>query len=568
MADKYKFKEEWMRAYVRSGPGKAYGQVGLIYGKDKETYTVTQTKNNWMKVEEKNGWIPKLDSDGSSLFKKVSTSSSKKVEVEEETTLEEVDEESYAYVPTHSIIQTSAAEFNSDLESNFTITSLRGIYGMPYQFMESVDPRIEVGDSKSGKIGRKYAREIVASLPILLMTAGKPVFMGKYSKKDRENILEQYIGIAAGDDNKLLDTVFSEDYGKYYSLEYAYNDYMKYVNAMCRASARFLGVHDIEVDGEKLDSKDWGTNVNENFSKLFTVYRGCVAWYCDSDNSVSENFDNSTTESQLASKVNSVSDMGRELNFLLGTVKSETGVALDQFTSQENLTSNMENVNDFISKTLGNNGLSGIFSSIANTAQTAISGGKIVFPEIWSGSSFSRSYNVNLKFVSPDGDDLSVYLNIIVPMLHLLGFVLPREAEKSHGYISPFLVRAFYKGMFNVDMGIITDLSFNKGKESAWTASGLPTVVEASFTIKDLYSDLYMTSMDGIKYNMMNNIMLMDYLANTCGVNINDVDIRRSIDMFLTMNLKNRAKDVVRMNIVGAMDQWITNKWANIFSKF
>lgn len=568
MADKYKFAKDYMRAYVHSGPGINYPHTGLVYGENKEEYTVTETKGNWLKAENV-GWICRIDKDGSTIFKKVKTNSAKKVEAEkEEKKEEEIDEESYAYVPTHELIQTSEAEFDDSLENNFTISNIRGIFGMPYQFMESADPRIETRSSTSDTIGRKYAREIVAPLPILLMTAGKPIFMGKYSSKDRKTILKDFVDIFAGDDNKLLDTVFSEEYGKYYSLEYAYKEYFKYVNPMCRVAARMMNVHNIEVDGEKLGTEDWSFKSNNNFNKLFSVYRGCTAWYCDSDTNVSDSFGNSTTESLLASKVNTVSEYGRELNFILGTVKSETGVALDKFVSQDNLNQNMENMEDFVNKTLGNSGLSGIFGSIANTAQTALSGGKIVFPEIWSSSDFSRQYNVNLKLVSPDGDNLSVYLNIIVPMLHLLGFVLPREAEKSHGYISPFLVRAFYKGMFNVDMGIIIDLQFTKGKESAWTASGVPTVVEVSFTIKDLYSDLYMTNMDGIKYNMMNNIMLMDYISNTCGVNINDVDIRRSIELFLMMNIENRVKDTYRINIVARFDQFVTNKWANIFSKF
>ena len=329
-----------------------------------------------------------------------------------------------------------------------------------------------------------------------------------------------------------------------------------------------MNLQDRVVDGQKLENKSWAKDTNDSFNKLFSVYRGCTAWYCDSETSISDSFSNGTTESMLSSKINSVSEYGRELNFLLGTVKTQTGVALDKFTSEENLASNMENVDNFISSALGNNGLSGVFSSITNAAQTVIAGGKLVFPEIWSDSSFSRSYNINLKLVSPDGDDLSIYLNIIVPMLHLLALVLPREASSSHGYISPFLVRAFYKGLFNVDMGIITDLSFNKGKEAAWTASGLPTIVDVSFTIKDLYNDMYMTNMDNMKHDMMDNIILMDYISNMCGVNINEVDIIRAIDLFLIQKGANRIADTWRLRIFGSVDQWVTNKWQNLFGRF
>ena len=94
-----------------------------------------------------------------------------------------------------------------------------------------------------------------------------------------------------------------------------------------------------------------------------------------------------------------------------------------------------------------------------------------------------------------------------------------REYKRKEEYKSPFLVRAFYKGLFNVDMGIITDLTFTKGKEAAWSKSGIPLTVDVSFTIKDLYNDMYITNMDSMKYNMMNifhilKTYILSFLSN------------------------------------------------------
>ena len=596
MADIFKIAESWMGVWVRSGPGTKYSKKSVIYGKDNKEYKVTERKNKyWLKIPDLNGWCCERDANGMIVMKmtkkgasedekvendKSSTSTTVNAQEEQKKAEEEkakeaataLDEESFAYVPEYEPISISApTSFTTSLEDNFTISNISGIFGMPYQFMANSDPRVT---NASDGIGRKYAREIVSHMPLLLMTPGKPVFMSKYTEKDKQNILERFIHSAAGDEEGIRNTVLSDKgFGKYYSLEYAYNDYFQYVNPMCRIAARIMNVHDIDVNGSKLDSYNWAKNTNENFNKIFSVYKGCTAWYCESENNISDSFSNGTTESMLASKINSLSDYGRELNFILGTVKSGTGVALDKFTSAENLASNMENVEQFIGTALGNNNLSSIFRSITSSAQTVMAGGKLVFPEIWSESSFARSYNINLKLVSPDGDDLSIYLNIIVPMLHLLGLVLPRQAADtnygfSYGYISPFLVRAFYKGFFNVDMGIITDLSFSKGKESAWTSSGVPTTVDVSFTIKDLYSDMYMTSMDSMKNNMLKNIILMDYIANMCGVNINEVDVYRGIELYFTQNIENRVKDTWRMKIWGNLDQWVSNKYQNIFGKF
>ena len=381
------------------------------------------------------------------------------------------------------------------------------------------------------------------------------------------SILKEIVKVAGDKSSDIGNIVLdNKKFGKYYSLEPSYKEYFEYVNAMCHAAARIMNVHDVVVDGTRLGHYNWMNKANANFNKLFSVYRGCTAWYCQSETSISDSFSNGLTDSIIGSKINSVSDIGREVNFVMGSIRYDKGSLLDKFTSSENLDSSIQNVNDFINSKLAEKGTSGIFNSITNAAATVALGGKLVFPQLWSDFNFSRDYSINLKFVSPDGDDLSIYLNIIVPMLHLLALVLPREAAATHGYISPFLVRAFYKGLFNVDMGMITNLSFEKGKEGAWTNSGLPTVVEANFTITDLYNDMYMSKEKG-KTNILNNIILMDYIANLCGVNINEPDIYRAIEL-IGMQLENRVADTWRMKIWGSLDQWVNKKYLNLFSKF
>lgn len=588
MGDIYKITETWINIWIKDGPGVKYSNKGIICGKDKKTYEVTERKNkHWLKIPSLNGWCCEIDSTGNKVMKMVQKDSTKISYDDQISTYDKQttttknknntteSEESYAYVPDYSPLSTtSSADFSNSLEQNFTISNIRGIFGMPYQFMNNVDTRIT--DSANG-IGRKYANEIVSYMPLLLITPGVPIFMSTYSDKDKSTILGKLISEATGFTTGINDTVLSDQgFGKYYSLQYAYKEYFEYVNPMCRIAARYMNLQNVEIDGTKLDSFEWSQHVNENFSKLFSIYHGCTAWYCESENNISDSFSNGTTESMIASKINdSASSLAREANFLLGTVKSSTGkgALLDKFINEDSFKNSMGAVENIINDTLGHDGIGGIFSSLAGAAKTVASGGKLVFPELWSESSFQRSYNISLKLVSPDGDDLSIYLNIIVPMLHLLALALPRQADDnadgySYGYISPFLVRAFYKGFFNVDMGIITDLTFSKGTNSAWNSNGVPTIVDVNFTIKDLYSDLYMSSMKNMKNNMLKNISLMDYIGNMCGININEVDVFRGIEIFFTQNVENRVKDLWRMKIWGSLDQFIFNKYTNIFSKF
>ena len=572
MADIYKIAQSWMSVWVHAGPSTSYPHVGVIYGRNNESYTVTDRQNSyWLKIGE-GRWACDRDWNGMIVMVKTGSTNTQPAapppDPEPKQVDEQVDEESYAYVPSdYNSNGVTMKEFKDSLDANLTISNLRGIFGMPYQFMAVADRRLT---SNSGSIGRKYGKEIVASMPLLLMTAGLPVFMAEYSDKDRATILSKFVQSASGQEASIKEVVLSQDFGKYYSLRYAYEEYFEYVNPMCRVAARMMNLQDESIDGTKLDEYVWANNVNDHFNKLFSIYRHCIAFYCDSDTSISDNWTNGTSESMIGQKVNSLSDYGREFQFLLGTInsKTESGSLLDKFTDSKTLTDSMTAINDLVADTLGGGSVSNIFKSLTSSIQTVVSGGKLVFPELWSDSSFSRSYDVKLKLVTPDADDLSVYLNIIVPILHLMAFVLPREMDHGHGYQSPFLVRAFYKGLFNVDMGIMTDLSITKGKESAWTPSGVPSIVEVSFTIKDLYSDMYMTSMKSMKSNMMNNIILMDYISNLCGVNINEMDVIRGIDLFLTQNIKNRITDIWHMKIHVGLDQYITNKVQSIFGKF
>ena len=66
-------------------------------------------------------------------------------------------------------------EIMSVLRSN-----INGIFGLPYQFMESVDPRITGTD-----VGAKYAEKIIARWPLLFLTPCKQVFMKDFDQTDQ-----------------------------------------------------------------------------------------------------------------------------------------------------------------------------------------------------------------------------------------------------------------------------------------------------------------------------------------------------------------------------------------------
>jgi hypothetical protein len=461
------------------------------------------------------------------------------------------------------------AAYQSQLSEGLRVQDLRGILGMPHQFNALTDPRIDDSEDDQA-FGRTYAEKIIKQIPLLLMTPGIPSFMSSYSKAQKRTVIEKVI---TGVTTAGLDALINESSGKYYSLKYSYTDYFYYVNAMLRSAAYFLEIQDKEVDGKKLGTMNWlyysndGSDIfgHEGLSRFLGPYAGAIAFYADAGTTVDDSFSNSTTQSQLSSSLNSLSDQGREMNFLIGNVGSEVGLKVDKLSGMDDLSSQVDSLRKSVDDILGSGN---IMSNILNKAQTILAGGRMVFPEIWSDSSFSRSYSCKMKLISPCGSKLSVFLNILVPIYHLLAFCLPRQSI-GQSYYSPFLIRAYYKGLFNVDMGIMTGLSITKGAEGEWTPDGIPTVAEVSFEIKDLYDGMFMSkATDTRDINIMSNITELDYIANSCGVNVNDQEVYRTIKMYKALNFTGNFEDKISIGIFANIGQYFNQKMNDLFGVF
>lgn len=467
----------------------------------------------------------------------------------------------------------SADEYKSKLKSGLRVRNLRGVLGMPHQFLPTADPRIDdnagVGDVDA--FGRVYSEKIIKNIPLLLMTPGVPKFMSAFDKKTRDTTLGQFL--SAYNKSTNVNDLLNGENGKFYSLKFAYNEYYYYVNAMLRTAAVYLGLGNEEIDGVKLGTNDWSNDTSKgnalydsSYATFLKPYYGCVAFYADVGTSIDDSFSNSTTESSLVSgTLNSLSDKAREINFLVGSVGSQVGLSYDTIEGLTGAGDAFEDIGTKVDEMLGKKGF---LSNILNKGSTILAGGRLVFPEIWSDSSFSRSYSCSMKLVSPSGDKLSVYWNILVPIYHLLAFTMPREAT-DQAYFSPFLVRGYYKGLFNVDMGIIPGLSVTKGDEGEWTVDGIPTVANVSFEIKDLYEGMYMSkiSKDGKAQGILSNIQELDYIANSCGINVNDQEVMRMIKLVTALQVSN-INDKITLGIFGNISQFFNQKMNNIFGVF
>ena len=158
-------------------------------------------------------------------------------------------------------------------------------------------------------------------------------------------------------------------------------------------------------------------------------------------------------------------------------------------------------------------------SRLINLTSNVVKGENIVFPEIYQSSSYSKDYNITVHLTTPYGSKLAYFLNIFVPMMHLIALAVPRQAT-GNSTRSPFLVKAYVDGIFSCNLGIVSNLSISKAADN-WNTSGLPNEVDVNLTIVDLYSSLSITPASQPQL-FVNNYSLIEFLATNCGLNLAD----------------------------------------------
>ena len=509
-------------AYIRKQADKTSDTIGVMIKNSLLTIKSTTDYNGYYKIDS-----PKEYKNGYILI--TSTTPIRGTDNVTKEDAENIKTGNYEY----DTVMNNLLNYSNESTSGVTMTDLlsnnfSGVYGMPYQFMKSVDRRLS-----GTKFGRKYTEKIVGRMPLLFLTPGKQSFMADFSTDEKKAVLSTLTDIGFGEGGSSgLDSILSRD-GKYYTFEFAYKEYFQYVNPMCNTVAKLLGIGSkkIDVGGYKnrLDIFDWSRAINSDFKSYFSGKEN-VMFYINSINSISESWSNDTRESSLVNTVNGLSDTAKEIQFIAGNA---LGTQVDAL-SNENYESTLSSINSVIDNYLSG---SNVLKGLSGNMTTVLSGGKLVFPELWSDSDCSRSYDIDLKLRSPDCDSVSVYMNIIVPFIHLLAMTAPRQMS-GNGYSAPFLVRAFYKGCFNVDMGIITSLSVSKGKEMSWNDDGLPTEMDISISIKDLYTSMFISNNKDIG-QMMNNTCLMDYLSNMAGLNIAKPELTRQLEVYFMLTAGN-----------------------------
>ena len=450
------------------------------------------------------------------------------------------------------------------------------IFGMPHQFLSTADCRI---DKKNDVFGYCFAKNIFMERPVVTLVPGTTNFLPDMSKQDKESFQSLMNDGVTSENKEVLQSIlasFEADGGqRYYDFKSDYPSYIRYVNLMCRTCAVYLGIGNLHAPGTETPYKyyDWGNympyegytvpkamqddkqafslkdtlsalyqKLTRLTSDIFIGYRQYTHFYVDPSTSVSESISNTAQKSQLEGMFDTAESVVKEANMILNSISDATSYVQNFLESATSKIMEIANTTTL-----------GFFNNIlGNAGQEVIHGANLIYPEIWMDSEYSKDYTIIVDLVSPYGTDEAIYLNIIVPMMHLLAYSLPRQST-ANSYVSPFLVKAFSKGQFSCEMGLVTSISFDKGADSSWSVNGLPTHVKVSMNIKDLYSKLMMTPAHKPSLFFSNQGMI-DYLGSLCGLDLTVPNITTKLETVKALLGEYRPQ-----NIVGRLYRNMTN---------
>lgn len=453
------------------------------------------------------------------------------------------------------------------------------VHGMPFQFTHYTDRRghsealygaatysitsAKKSDSGADFYGRVFAKEIVSNMPIVVVVPGTPEFM--------TNVKSGLFGSSATDTSEAkkwsslwsdltsdeFDSVFEKmvndsdgEAYQYFSMTVDTTGYFQYVNALCRTTAKMMGLGNVKFRGKACTEFDWeeyNTAADQDYSMFEEAIGadGGVSFAFDPLSSITDSLSNSTTESQFASMLNSISSKAKELSFLTGTV--DFGTSLFNQSDYEGAVASLS---------------SGFGSSITNPISKVVSflnnsahGFNVRFPEIWSDTQSSKSYDIDMKFITPYNTPFCKWRYVLVPFLHWFALAAPHSDKTVSNYSRPYLIRAFSKGYFNVEMGMVKELSWKRfGDGDMISEDGVPTEIDVSVSFEDLYQSIAVSKLSGSVTMSMehtatffNNTGLMDLIGTLSGVNMNKISLTERIELYAASNaqsLKDTASNI------------------------
>ena len=415
-------------------------------------------------------------------------------------------------------------------------------------------------------LGRRYSSVIISNPTVIEIAPGYIKFANWLGSSDIAAAADAFNSSFNADNPSAdaaatLTAAFSERDGVFYTIKPCFTGdtavgagvtrpgYIKYVNALMRIAAIFLsrskstnasakkkvygsmgatteipetlGTRIVpNYGGNRYNQSDWtGFNKPSGFIHL-TVGGMVLNAATNGSTGTTERFDyikfyltgSTTADDQFETGIEE-SMLGNIANTINSALKEAAFWTADDGPLASVLNTIKAGAEEIFNKTQlnGVNPLSGVFS-----ISEMVGGAKIVFPKIITESSYGKSINCECSFAAIYGDEESIYLNSIMPYLHLLAFVLPHQVKTSlEMYTYPFIVKAYCRGLFNVEMGVITNFNVSRGgsDNALWSFNGPAELISCNFTVTPLITNLVMTPDDyGLAW-IMKNKGLQEYIS-------------------------------------------------------
>lgn len=230
---------------------------------------------------------------------------------------------------------------------------------------------------------------------------------------------------------------------------------------------RVVGVKGYD-ESQALKKQGWWSQVGDQFVAEYRDGGQFISFRVDNPGTVQESFSNSAGESQIAGKLNGVTNSARSMRFNFSDGNTGVGVVDEVFNA----------VKSFAAGALDSLHVSGIMS-LAGAAWVDI-------PKVYESSSASfpsASYTIQLR--SPYGNKMSRFINLYVPLSMLLAATLPISTGKQ-SYTGPFLCEMYSRGRNAIRLGMITSLSITRGVGTlGWNNDDEPLGIDVSFEVTD-----------------------------------------------------------------------------------
>jgi hypothetical protein len=407
----------------------------------------------------------------------------------------------------------------------------RTIAGLPVGFTELTDPH-----------GRVFLKQVVGGANILNIVPGRPSFVdGQYAEarhealsglvtsaspdtkevngndhdglwKDKGNVPRMNdVYYEVNPEDRKHSGVKAERDLRFYSFEMDFAEYRRILNVILNeVGSKMAGFSTMNVD-KYMKMGDWWTEG--------------LHFYMESSSSISESVSNDVSESSMEGQLKDAVMKAREAAFINNRSQrradgfiegNQTGSAIGNTVSSSMGYAQSAMGAMSAASGMDYNAMAASMNRI-NASEKINAGEFLMYPKIWKGSTFDRSYNFSFKFASPQGDPQSIFEYVYLPFFMLFALVCPRQV-KPDSYKAPMIVRLDSPGYLTCDMGIVNNFSFVRGgSQNLWTRGGLPLCIEVTMSVVDLYPTMAVSSNMAL---LRQNIGLSGFLDNMCGLNI------------------------------------------------